>query len=291
MKKLLAAMFVALLMVGCGEEAQKKAVQEEAKDDPSVPLAIPCVACGEKVSKKTTECRQCGHPTPDSVVAYKKAQELARIGAEERRKRQEEERKLAEIRAEKERKRQEEERRLAEIRAEKERKRQEELARKKAEEFYQQFGKNIAGAIDYTTLQQDQPDFVALPALEAKISELDESIGNLQTTLVANPAIAAVIEPQLKARKEQRARLISMLAELPQPSYTGWGKTMYNNGQISWLAQYKDGKRWSAVTWKPNGEKCPVTNIVDGNGVVVVYNDDGTEAFRQTFKDGELVLD
>ena len=273
MKKLLSAMFVALLMVGCGEEAQKKAVQEEAKDDPSVPLAIPCVACGEKVSKKTTECRQCGHPTPDSVVAYKKAQELARIRAEERRKRQEEERKLAEIRAEKERKR------------------QEELARKKAEEFYQQFGKNIAGAIDYTTLQQDQPDFVALPALEAKISELDESIGNLQTTLVANPAIAAVIEPQLKARKEQRARLISMLAELPQPSYTGWGKTMYNNGQISWLAQYKDGKRWSAVTWKPNGEKCPVTNIVDGNGVVVVYNDDGTEAFRQTFKDGELVLD
>jgi hypothetical protein len=28
MKKLLAAMFVALLMVGCGEEAQKKQVQE-----------------------------------------------------------------------------------------------------------------------------------------------------------------------------------------------------------------------------------------------------------------------
>jgi hypothetical protein len=32
MKKLLAAMFVALLMGGCGDGAQKKAVQEEIKD-------------------------------------------------------------------------------------------------------------------------------------------------------------------------------------------------------------------------------------------------------------------
>ena len=45
MKKLLAAMFVGLLMVGCGEEAQKevvegegqeKAAQTETKDDPSL---------------------------------------------------------------------------------------------------------------------------------------------------------------------------------------------------------------------------------------------------------------
>ena len=32
MKKLLVATFVALLMAGCGDEAQKKAVQEEIKD-------------------------------------------------------------------------------------------------------------------------------------------------------------------------------------------------------------------------------------------------------------------
>jgi len=122
-------MLVGLMMVGCGEEAKKEAVQEEAKDDPSVPLAIPCIACGEKVSKKTTECRQCGHPTPDSVVAYKEAQELARIRAERERERREEERRLAAKRAEEERrlaaKRAEEERRLAVIRAEEERKRQE----------------------------------------------------------------------------------------------------------------------------------------------------------------------
>ena len=61
---------------------------------------------------------------------------------------------------------------------------------------------------------QDQPDPVALAELEAKISELDEIIGNFQTTLKANPAIAAVVGPQLKARKEERTELISQLAEL-----------------------------------------------------------------------------
>ena len=97
-------MLVALMMVGCGEEAKKEAVQEEAKDDPSVPLLIPCEACGGDVAKKTEECLKCGHPTPDSVVAYKDAQELARIRAERERERREDERKLAAIRAEDERK-------------------------------------------------------------------------------------------------------------------------------------------------------------------------------------------
>ena len=96
MKSLLLAIFVALLMVGCGEEAQKEAVQEEAKDDPSVPLLIPCEACGKEVSKKTEKCLNCGHPAPDSVVAYKEAQEL-KILAEERHKRWEEEQRLPAI--------------------------------------------------------------------------------------------------------------------------------------------------------------------------------------------------
>lgn len=104
MKYLLLAMLVGLMMVGCGEEAKKEAVQEEAKDDPSVPLLIPCEACGGDVAKKTEKCLKCGHPTPDSVVAYKEAQELARIRAELERERREEERRLAAIRAEEERK-------------------------------------------------------------------------------------------------------------------------------------------------------------------------------------------
>ena len=81
---------LALLLAGCGEEAQKEAVQNEAKDDPSVPLLIPCEACKENVSKKTDKCPGCGHPAVDSVDAYvkeqKRLQELAEIRAAEVRK-------------------------------------------------------------------------------------------------------------------------------------------------------------------------------------------------------------
>ena len=100
-----------------------------------------------------------------------------------------------------------------------------------------------------------------------------------------------------------------------QTPYTGWAKEMYDNGQVRELSQYKDGKadglgiewyeigqkEWehtnkdgklvTAVAWKPNGEKCPVTNVVNGNGVWVRYSPVGTEWIRFTFKDGEQVLD
>ena len=62
---------------------------------------------------------------------------------------------------------------------------------------------------------------------------------------------------------------------------------LYENGQKMAERNHKDGKLMSAVSWKPNGEKCPVTNIVDGNGVLVSYNKDGTEKARYIYKDGE----
>ena len=98
-----------------------------------------------------------------------------------------------------------------------------------------------------------------------------------------------------------------------QTPYTGWAKDMHDNGQIWRLYQhkdgkwdglsrgwysngqkeydhtYKDGKRITAVAWKPNGEKCPITKVVNGNGVRTWYNDNGTEDFRETIKDGEIV--
>ena len=54
---------------------------------------------------------------------------------------------------------------------------------------------------------------------------------------------------------------------------------------------WKDDKRISAEVWKPNGEKCPVTNLKDGNGVLVYYNEDGTERWRRTYKDSKEVYD
>tara|TARA_B100000902_G_scaffold190047_1_gene181730 strand:- start:541 stop:1146 length:606 start_codon:yes stop_codon:yes gene_type:complete len=67
--------------------------------------------------------------------------------------------------------------------------------------------------------------------------------------------------------------------------YTVWRE----NGQKGIEGNWKDGKPLSAVVWKPNGEKCPVTDLKGGNGVVVLYNEDGTEGSRTTYKDGVRV--
>lgn len=92
-----------LLLVGCGEEIQNKVEQAKAKDDPNIPLLIPCEACKEGVAKKTDKCPKCGHPTADSVVAYKKEVEAERVWQEEQRKREEEQMRLAKIEEEQER--------------------------------------------------------------------------------------------------------------------------------------------------------------------------------------------
>ena len=66
---------VALLMGGCGGE------QQQAVDDPGLPLLIPCAACGEKVSKKAEKCLKCGHPTSVNVF---KAKTLLALAQEEK---------------------------------------------------------------------------------------------------------------------------------------------------------------------------------------------------------------
>jgi hypothetical protein len=65
----------------------------------------------------------------------------------------------------------------------------------------------------------------------------------------------------------------------------------YENGQKKEEVTYRDGKLITAVGWKPNGEKCPVTNVKDGNGVWVYYNEDGTVERRVTYREGEIVSD
>jgi antitoxin component YwqK of YwqJK toxin-antitoxin module len=55
--------------------------------------------------------------------------------------------------------------------------------------------------------------------------------------------------------------------------WTEW----YENGQKKWEINRKEKKLISTESWKPNGEKCPVTNVKDGNGVVVLYKEDGAE--------------
>ena len=52
---------------------------------------------------------------------------------------------------------------------------------------------------------------------------------------------------------------------------------------------YEEGKLVSAVAWRRNGATCPVTNVKDGNGIYVWYNEDGSEGFSLFFKNGQRV--
>ena len=65
----------------------------------------------------------------------------------------------------------------------------------------------------------------------------------------------------------------------------------YENGWKSKAQNCDFGKLISATVWKPDGEKCPVTNVVNGNGELIDYNDDGTIDKRYTFKDGVGIED
>jgi len=69
--------------------------------------------------------------------------------------------------------------------------------------------------------------------------------------------------------------------------FTGVAVKKYRGGGNWQEFTYKDGDLMSAVVWKPNGEKCPHTNIVDGNGVVVGYKDNGNEQYRFFYQDGK----
>jgi antitoxin component YwqK of YwqJK toxin-antitoxin module len=68
----------------------------------------------------------------------------------------------------------------------------------------------------------------------------------------------------------------------------GLWTTYYENGQKQSESNYKDGKFMSAEVWKPNGEKCPDTNVKDGKGVRVAYNEDGQKWMESNYKEGKM---
>ena len=52
---------------------------------------------------------------------------------------------------------------------------------------------------------------------------------------------------------------------------------------------YKEGKPINAEVWKPNGGKCPETNLKDGTGVMVLYYANGTKMSEENWKDGKQI--
>ena len=70
----------------------------------------------------------------------------------------------------------------------------------------------------------------------------------------------------------------------------GLSTEWYKNGQTKSEENFTNDKLTTSVVWKPNGEKCPVTNVRNGNGVKVdAYYEDGKEVIRSTYKDGQRV--
>ena len=62
----------------------------------------------------------------------------------------------------------------------------------------------------------------------------------------------------------------------------------YKNGQKRLQRIFKGGLTESAMVWKPDGEKCSMTDVKAGNGIMSKYWDDGAEWLRITYKDGHM---
>ena len=58
----------------------------------------------------------------------------------------------------------------------------------------------------------------------------------------------------------------------------------YDDGQTMWEEWWDDGTIVSARAWLPNGQQCPDTNVVNGNGVVFWYHENEKKRRRYTYK-------
>ncbi|MDE0939212.1 MAG: hypothetical protein OSA43_04575 [Pirellulales bacterium] len=66
--------------------------------------------------------------------------------------------------------------------------------------------------------------------------------------------------------------------------HSGW----YENGRQSSEEHWKNGGLVSITIWKPDGNPCPVTKVVDGSGIVVSYHENGQQKSEVHYKDGKL---
>ena len=73
----------------------------------------------------------------------------------------------------------------------------------------------------------------------------------------------AIDNEKMQSRGEEGEKLV--YAPNQQTPYSGWAKRMYDNGQVKWLHQYKDGKYDGPTTlWLSNGQKWLEHTFKDG---------------------------
>ena len=72
--------------------------------------------------------------------------------------------------------------------------------------------------------------------------------------------------------------------------YSGWGKEMYDSGQVKALRSYKDGKQdGRATSWYENGQKGDEGTFKDGKmeGLAISWYENGQKMAEITYKDGK----
>lgn len=65
--------------------------------------------------------------------------------------------------------------------------------------------------------------------------------------------------------------------------------TWYLNGIKKYEQVYKSGKLISAKANTPNGQACPLTNLSNGTGIRIFYNEDGNETKRLHYQKSAVV--
>ena len=73
-----------------------------------------------------------------------------------------------------------------------------------------------------------------------------------------------------------------------QANWDGLYAVWYENGQKKEESNHKGGEILSLARWGENGEKCPETDLNDGNGIVVNYHENGQKEYEYNYKDGQL---
>ena len=66
----------------------------------------------------------------------------------------------------------------------------------------------------------------------------------------------------------------------------GISTTWYKNGQKKAEENCKNGKLISVMVWKPNGQRCPETNVNKGTGVLIEYDENGQKMKETQFENG-----
>ena len=63
----------------------------------------------------------------------------------------------------------------------------------------------------------------------------------------------------------------------------------YRDGKKSYERTFRDQKLLTAISWKPNGQKCTDTNFLNGNGRLCQYHENGLKEYETTFRDGKKI--